>query len=154
MRSKWWLSLPLWIALFVLALPVLVIAVPQLWVRHAHDQRLKRLEVSVANLKHPPGTRELAIESDLGLLQGNGNHCDYFVGALRAGPVAQLARADDDYIAQHAEVMLLDETDWFGLQARARLIEAGRKLTPSPGETFYVVWLFDQTAPESDFRCH
>lgn len=153
MRPKWWLSLPLWFALLLLALPVLLIAVPQLWVRHAHDRRLQRLEETFANLKHPPGTRELAIESDLGLLQGNGNHCDYFVGSLRAGPVAQPALVDD-YVAQHSEVMLLDAApDWFGLGARDTLIAMGKTLTLSPGEVFYVVWLFDQTGPESDFRC-
>lgn len=44
---------------------------------------LWQLERAVASVRHPPQTRRLAQSKKLGLLVGNGNHCDFFVAELR-----------------------------------------------------------------------
>ena len=123
----------------------------QLSARWGHDRRLEQLEQVFAKLQHPPGSRELAFESELGLLQGNGNHCDYFVGALRAGvpPIT--------YAEPGVEITLLEDArdlEWFPLPPRDRLLEEGKRQTVARPEVLYVVSLFDQTAPGNDFRCH
>jgi hypothetical protein len=49
-----------------------------------HDTYLESLRISVRNLKHPVTTSHIAFSSKLGLLSGNGNHCDYFVAEMRS----------------------------------------------------------------------
>ena len=62
--------------LFLLALP---------FVGHSliNDFKLHHFRASFARLPHPPGTTLVRRVSDVGLLAGNGNHCDFFVGELR-----------------------------------------------------------------------
>ena len=135
---------------FVLVVAVIVAELIAQW---PHDRRLDEMKVTFEKLEHPPGSRQLAFEAQLGLLQGNGNHCDYFVGALRAGvpPIA--------YREPGVEVMVLDDgkappDDWFALPPRDRLIELAKGQHAGPGEVLYLVSLIDQTAPGNDFRCH
>lgn len=49
----------------------------------AHEQKLWRLEGSFRDVTHPAATALVTKRSRVGLLLGNGNHCDYFVGELR-----------------------------------------------------------------------
>src|SRR5262245_32786829 len=49
-----------------------------------HDVRLWRMRWRFTAVAHPPGSTRLDSASALGLLSGNGNHCDYFVGELRS----------------------------------------------------------------------
>ena len=59
---------------------VLLIAAPAA----CNSYRLSVLRSRVEGLPHPEGTEPLTTYSELGILSGNGNHCDYFVGHLRA----------------------------------------------------------------------
>jgi hypothetical protein len=132
---------------------VLVVAViaAELIAQWPHDRRLDELKAAFEKLEHPPGSRQLAFESQLGLLQGNGNHCDYFVGALRAGMPPIVYRDPD------VEVLVLDgavQSDWFAFPPRDRLIELAKQQSVGPDEVLYVVSLVDQTPPGNDFRCH
>ena len=45
---------------------------------------LWQLEKQLKSLQHPSGTARVTFRSDIGLLVGNGNHCDFFVGELRS----------------------------------------------------------------------
>ncbi len=145
--SKSWLLLIPGVPLALIA----ILASHQLLAQRVHNQRLERLELTFAKLKHPAGSRQLAFESDLGLLQGNGNHCDFYAGALRSGvpPIAS-AETEVEVTVLHAA----DPSDLFHHPPRDRLLDLGRKQSASPGEVLYVVALYDQTPPESDFRCH
>jgi hypothetical protein len=49
-----------------------------------HDRTLGDLENRWGKLRHPPGTEQITVRSELGLLLGNGNKCDYFVGEARS----------------------------------------------------------------------
>jgi hypothetical protein len=50
----------------------------------SHDFYLWQLSRSLAAADHPSQTRHIAFAKDIGLLVGNSNHCDYFVGELRS----------------------------------------------------------------------
>ncbi len=49
-----------------------------------HDQMLWQFSRKYAAIKHPPRTQSVKQYRELGLLAGNGNHCDLFVGELRS----------------------------------------------------------------------
>lgn len=49
-----------------------------------HDQMLWQFSRTYADIKHPSGTQSVKQYRELGLLAGNGNHCDLFVGELRS----------------------------------------------------------------------
>lgn len=49
----------------------------------ANDKYLAILDHEFSSLTHPASTRHMRSEKRFGLLDGNGNHCDYFVGELR-----------------------------------------------------------------------
>src|SRR2546421_11799699 len=43
---------------------------------------LHQMERALATIAPPPQSERLAIRSGLGVLTGNGNHCDFFAGAI------------------------------------------------------------------------
>ncbi|MDQ3814525.1 MAG: hypothetical protein M3347_11310 [Armatimonadota bacterium] len=49
-----------------------------------NNRRLRQVENSFAQLKHPAQSTLVRRVSDVGLLIGNSNHCDFFVGELRS----------------------------------------------------------------------
>lgn len=72
--------------LAVLAVPLIVV----LWFYvFAHDWNLWKLDRSFRLINHPTGTMCVVHKRELGLLIGNGNHCDYFVGELRTYSVSK-----------------------------------------------------------------
>ena len=119
-----------------------------------NDVHLLTIERQYRSIPHPADSRALQYEADLGLLEGNGNHCDYFVGELRATRLsrAQLAR----FYGPHVELTAPDsfEAPSYVSSPRDRLIERAATTTPGPGEVLYVVSLFDQEAAGLDMRCH
>ena len=49
-----------------------------------HNRKLERMKEAFSSLRHPAGTARITLKKKVGLLSGNGNHCDYFVGELRS----------------------------------------------------------------------
>lgn len=47
-----------------------------------NNRHLNQMKHSLATLPLPPQTEQLATRSAVGLLSGNGNHCDFFVGTI------------------------------------------------------------------------
>ena len=71
-----------WIALvvstvFTLGLFTLLLGTDYL----SNSRSLRRMEASLGELPLPPQTEMIANHSRFGILSGNGNHCDFFVGA-------------------------------------------------------------------------
>ncbi len=60
--------------------------------RLANNRKLDGITSAFLGLTHPPGSQLVSRESRVGLLVGNGNHCDFFVGEIRRfrGPASQL----------------------------------------------------------------
>jgi hypothetical protein len=50
----------------------------------SHDVMAWKFNSAFSQIPHPPGTHAIKIESDMGLILGNGNHCDFVVGQLRS----------------------------------------------------------------------
>jgi len=78
-RGRLWLLVPLALVLAVVS-PCL-----------PHQVHLLRLEQRYDAIEHPTSSRLIARTSALGLLEGNGNHCDYFVGELRLAASSEAA---------------------------------------------------------------
>jgi hypothetical protein len=49
-----------------------------------HDQVLRNLETSLHQVKHPANTTFVRDFKSIGVLSGNGDHCDYVAGELRS----------------------------------------------------------------------
>lgn len=99
---------------------------------------------------HPPGSVLLREASAVGLLEGNGNHCDFFVGQLRAAPLSREALRR----AYPPDVMVE-----FGLEdaptgPREALLREVATVPPREGMTVYVVSTYEQRPPGLDPRCH
>jgi hypothetical protein len=73
----------LWVMIEVLA-PIL-----------RHEHALWGLRRTLAGLKHPLGTTRISSASAVGLLSGNGNHCDFVAYEVRSGALGwgELSRA-------------------------------------------------------------
>lgn len=56
-----------------------------------NSRHLRQIEAQLAALPFPPQTQRLASKSALGILGGNGNHCDFFVGSLFRSSLAPAA---------------------------------------------------------------
>lgn len=141
-----------------------------------HDVMLSGFARKYAAVKHPSGTQSLKHYRKLGLLIGNGNHCDLFVGELRsyAGSREQVLKSyssqkfwspvSEEYIP--VEVLFLEN----GKIKEGRLYhgEIGYDL-PDPVEDivaearrigglskrYYIVYIFDPCydTPRMDVRC-
>lgn len=47
-----------------------------------NDARLRQITSQLGTLTQPPNTVQISSRSAVGLLSGNGNHCDFFAGAV------------------------------------------------------------------------
>ncbi len=62
----------------------LVLFGPCVYSRYLNNYRLSQFENGLSQVNHPQGSKLLARRSAVGLLIGNSNHCDYFVGEIRS----------------------------------------------------------------------
>jgi hypothetical protein len=120
-----------------------------------HDLHQLQLRREYRTLLHPAPGRVLASEADMGLLEGNGNHCDYFVGELRT---TRLTREElrASYVKE-VEVEWLEHpvtAPSYVSSPRDRLLLAASRATPRQGESLYIVALVEQQQAGLDFRCH
>ena len=133
----------------------------------SNNLNLWRLERSFAAIRHPPATEPIRSEGRVGLLSGNGNHCDYFVGELRAFQGAFSALSDAysgarvfDPVAGRAMPLEVSEVNGDEISAAAVPIDlesvsawtwGGR--TPS-GSRLYLVSYFANYEANGDWSCH
>lgn len=119
-----------------------------------HQLHLLRLEQRFDAIEHPTGSRLVARESALGLLEGNGNHCDYFVGELRLSSSSEAELKT--FYGSNVEFEGVDraEAPRFMDSPHDRLLQRAGRTRPAASELLYVVWLFDQQPPGGDLRCH
>lgn len=104
---------PFFVCLALLASVVayaLVVKVPE-W---RNDERLARLEERVSMLPLPPETEQgdPGLQGTVGILSGNGNHCDYLVrmSLLTKLPDAEIARFYESAVAEGVEARELSGT--------------------------------------------
>ncbi|OGG49227.1 MAG: hypothetical protein A3F84_23955 [Candidatus Handelsmanbacteria bacterium RIFCSPLOWO2_12_FULL_64_10] len=130
----------------------------------SNSLRLRRMEGVFRAVPHPPGTELIRLRSDIGILHGNSNHCDFFVGELRRYGGSESA------IREHYSDPRVLATLSKDLSLELVFIQNGkipddedmpdalRNLSEwdlPPGETrAYLVFVFDQHEPNLDPRCH
>jgi len=134
---------------------------------------LKAFKRGFGTIVHPPASASLAISSRVGNLGCASNHCDFFVGNLRASPLPQDALLahytgmtipapfDRTIFGESTEVQI-----WFfddevpecapavdGLFNRQQ--DWGVDLSAHSGRTIYMVYAEEAGAPPgADIRCH
>lgn len=140
-----------------------------------HDWMLARFRQTFAAVRHPATTMKVRAYSDLGLLIGNGNHCDFFTGELRS---YSCSRRDvlNAYAAQSfrspfgseqlpVEVVFIEngrlrpgiivhgDTGYDGPFPLERILSKEGVIL-SRSNRFYIVYLFDPGYPVGfDIRC-
>lgn len=132
----------------------------------SHDLTLRAHEAEFKAMAHPPDTTLVARKSRVGLLAGNGNHCDYFVGELRtySGPQEAISAFYDGYrpagelawlgIFFFEDGVLPEEAYWDLPQGLDSLSGWSRRLAHSR-EDYYIVCTVDVGYPPGfDLRCH
>jgi hypothetical protein len=121
-----------------------------------HDYALTRVRHAYRQIKHPTSSSGLEALSQVGLLSGNGNHCDYFVGEIR--------ESDDspdqirDYYAKFSFPITVEFPNQRGRidPSVDDMFEALRHArAKQTKKTLYVVYALDGGyEPNFDLRCH
>jgi len=152
--------IPLCFVVGLIALPYLI-----------HNAGLRRFRAAFAQVTHPPSSIALHEFSAVGLLEGNGNHCDYLAGQFREtdlSPVevvrayadARVRRVNPkahdsgfgDYVLVHVEFPEQTPSDISHLHDAATLAAVHAKRTR---KTLYLVYAIDSGyPPDFDLRCY
>lgn len=123
-----------------------------------HEYALWQLRCALVELKHPTGTTEIRTASAVGLLSGNGNHCDFVVYQVRAGDLTQseLASAYEHNRVREAELEVYVVRDGAVVDSTGEDPDLDRVgLSVSDVARGYVVGLLRYGQdPEGDIRCH
>jgi hypothetical protein len=126
---------------------------------------LWQLERQLKSLQQPSGTARVAFRSDVGLLVGNGNHCDFFVGELRSysGPRAAIEQHYRDLrvfnpVTQKNEtidVIFVDDWKIPGAHLPDEFDQiSGWGVEQSEGSPhMYSIYVFRSYEANWDFRC-
>jgi hypothetical protein len=131
------------IVLAVLALPLTVTA-GALSVAFVNDLRLSKFSGQLFDHPLPPRSRAVASSSEVGILTGNGNHCDF---------VARLELASDlaiDQVRAHYERLHLSPAIPGGVDGGLPFIEVAR----TPRGTYSVDAIDAPYGAGLDMRCH
>jgi hypothetical protein len=160
-RERWMLLLFLLTCLPVVTLVVFVLG--DVW---GNSAALRRFQSQFATVSHPTNTRLITGRACVGLLVGNGNHCDFFVGELRAFS-GDWDHVEKGYMGQ-AIVSPIDEkrvpvralrvSDAFGGQERLprdlETLEGWKADVQGDVEKLYIVYVFPSYCAKMDPRCH
>ena len=148
-----------------------VMAVLALWpvvgAPRVNDYRLWKVERSFRAIDHPPGTKLIKRLREVGLLIGNSNHCDYFVGELRSytgrpEAIAAAYRSAKVWnpLPDGGEIRVVFLKD--GQIPEEERFETPYKLremkewgdVPAKGKMYFVYFLAAGQDPGLDLRCH
>lgn len=132
-----------WVVLAVLALPLTVTA-GLLSTAFVNDLRLSKFSAQLFDHPLPPRSRAVASSSEVGILTGNGNHCDF---------VARLELASDlgiDEVRAHYERLRLSPAIPGGADGGLPIIE----VLEIRRETYAVEAIDAPYGAGLDIRCH
>ena len=132
----------------------------------SNDRHLDAIADQMIEIEHPPGTSRVRVKKKVGLLIGNGNHCDYFVGELRT-----FSGADDAVIAFYSGKTIHNPVGDFDQKVQVAFPEPDGRfgdwlpdcsdsldawgLTPDERAlSLYLVYVFSSFRPNRDMRCH
>ena len=142
---------------------------PCMYDTRVNDSNLARLESEMAAIPAPEGATSLATHSAVGLLIGNGNHCDFFVGTLyktKASAESVRAYYEGRMIynpvteqKESVSVGIMTNTSFSGLWIPMKLdrLEAWNVLPEEISDTNHTVYfltLYRSYQKNSDWRCY
>lgn len=125
-----------------------------------HDVALWRVAQRFEHLHHPAGSTLISETKNLGLLSGNGNHCDYLVAQLRtsglkASEIASFyerqEKSNPAIIGEHPFLAFPSTGEW---DDDLFIDDSNfRKAMDKAGKDAYVVFFLDNGDPGLDMRC-
>ena len=79
-----------------------------------HDYMLYQAGRVLRQIKHPPGTSPVAFKKSFGVLFGNGNHCDFFIGELRrySGGQPPIASFYSDITGKNVSLLFIENGEF------------------------------------------
>jgi len=124
----------------------------------ANSWHRTQFESAVVNLPHPANTRPIDSQSRVGLLHGNGNHCDFFAGQLRS------FEGDFEDIQAHYESVTFRNPVYDRDESvEVQLVQPGDlpyddivtwNVSANDGESIFLVSIYRNYEANADFRCH
>ncbi|MEM4721638.1 MAG: hypothetical protein QXT73_06240 [Candidatus Methanomethylicaceae archaeon] len=129
-----------------------------------HNKELALYVTDFQELSHPPTTSRVSLKSAVGLISGNGNHCDYFVGEIRRF-VGERRVIEDFYAGQDVRgndvrVVFIEngefprEVQW-SIPPRLMNLQNWVESSSDLSGSLYMVYILDVGAdPGFDIRCH
>jgi hypothetical protein len=145
------------ICLVICAIPAAAVGGSML----SHQLKLLDAARYFARVPHPPGTVKVDAYQEIGLLYGNGNHCDIFVGEMRTYNGDQSAIKNFYQQSQYDVGVIFPENGDFSETSRFELPYGHTRISEwkiPPGvdlHHLYVVFSADWSAedPGFDLRC-
>ena len=154
----------LYIFLFVLGLAFtyifVVIIFPFARDSISNNIKLKNMETALSRIEHPVGTSLISTRGAVGVLWGNSNHCDFYVGEMRQfdgdrQKVLDFYHSPDINIAFIENKIMPDGFTTFDVPYELNTF-ADWGISPADlPANLYLVYTFDGLYdPGMDFRCH
>jgi hypothetical protein len=146
--------------LFLLSMLFLALLIPVMWLYAdalRNSWKLYQMENQFGQLEHPPGTEQLSCRSKVGVF-GNGNHCDFFVGAIRSytgskGAIEAFYMKEFRTINVYGEVHFIEDNLSEIMCCYFRTL-GDWGIARAPGQNLYLVKFFRNEPPNNDMRCH
>ncbi len=131
-----------------------------------HEWKAWNLSRALGAVRHPAGTSHVTSQRRVGLLLGNGNHCDFFAGELRkySGTREQLQAAYAGMTVpspfgrypEEVRIAFFEAPEARPLDLPSDFDEPGEwDVPPSEAPSLYLVYLFNGGHETGyDLRCH
>ena len=153
----------LYFFLFVLGLAYTVVyvvfIVPFAWFSISNDIKLKKMDIQLSQIKHPVGTSLISTRGAIGVLWGNSDHCDFYVGEMRQfdsnrQKVLDFYHDPDINIAFIENKTMPDGFTTFDVPHELNTFADWGISTADVPENLYLVYIFDGFGDVGlDFRC-
>lgn len=133
--------------------------------RRSNDLELEAIEKVFNGLPHPPGSELMSRRSRVGLLFGNGNHCDFFIGEIRRhlGTAEQITNhykvlslsnpADGSPLILDVQPVTENTLDWRRVPHDLLTLDDWG-IVRSNLTGLYIVTGYAQGGAKGDWRCH
>jgi len=129
-----------------------------------HNRELAQYAIDFEKIEHPANTSSVSFNRAVGLLSGNGNHCDYFVGEMRrfTGERQELVifYADQEVAGKSVRIEFVENgefarLDRWSLPNGLDHPQGWLKSSTDSLNNLYVVYVLDVGyEPGFDIRCH
>jgi hypothetical protein len=131
-----------------------------------NNRDMSKFEHVFQSLPHPTNTHSLGFEKRFGLLVGNGNHCDFFLGEIRTYNSSKEAvekyysavifKNPKSGLDEDVEISFIENGAFqrFSLPYDLETLDGWKLKSAFTNQPLYLVYILRQYAANSDPRCH